>query len=108
LLPEPSSLAEGYSGKTSIGCVIEGIKDGERKKVLIYNVCDHEESFADVQAQAVSYTTCVPAATGAMMVIKGLRNGEGVLNTEQLDPDPFLEERAKQGLPWHVKELPVT
>lgn len=108
LLPEPSSLADGYTGKTSIGCIIEGIKDGERRKVLIYNVCDHEDSFADVQAQAVSYTTGVPAATGAMMVIKGLWDGEGVLNTEQLDPDPFLEELAKQGLPWHVKDLPVT
>lgn len=108
LLPEPSSLAEGYSGKTSIGCIIEGVKDGKRKKFLIYNVCDHEESFRDVEAQAVSYTTGVPAATGGMMVLQGLWNGEGVLNTEQLDPDPFLEELAKQGLPWHVKELPVT
>lgn len=108
LLPEPSSLAEGYSGKTSIGCVIEGIKDGERKKVLIYNVCEHEQSFKEVQAQAVSYTTGVPAATGAIVVMKGLWDGKGVLNTEQLDPDPFLEELAKQGLPWHVKELPVT
>jgi saccharopine dehydrogenase (NAD+, L-lysine-forming) len=106
LLPEPSSLAEGYTGKTSIGCIITGIKKGEKRTVLIYNVCDHAKTHAEVQAQAVSYTTGVPPVTGAIMMAKGFWGKEpGVWNVEQLDPNPFMEEVAKQGLPWHVKEL---
>lgn len=105
LLPEPSSLSEGYQGKTSIGCIIEGIKDGKKRRVMVYNVCEHAECHKEVQAQAVSYTTGVPAATGAIMVAKGLWAGEGVFNVEQLNPDVFLEELSKQGLPWHVLEL---
>jgi len=105
LLPEPSSLSENYEGKTSIGCIIEGIKDGKKRRVMIYNVCDHADCHNEVQAQAVSYTTGVPATTGAIMVAKGIWSGKGVFNVEQLDPDPFLEELAKQGLAWHVKEL---
>lgn len=107
LLPEPSSLAENYSGKTSIGCIFEGVKDGQPRRAMIYNVCDHAESYKELKAQAVSYTTGVPAATGAIMLAKGLWSGTGVLNVEQFDPDPFLAELAKQGLPWHVKELDV-
>jgi saccharopine dehydrogenase (NAD+, L-lysine-forming) len=107
LLPEPSSLADGYTGKTSIGCVMQGIKDGQEKRVLIYNVCDHVDTFKEVEAQAVSYTTGVPPVVGAMMLAKGLWQGKGVFNVEQLDPDCFLEELAKQGLKWHVKDLPA-
>lgn len=107
LLPEPSSLAENYEGKTSIGCVIEGIKDGKTKRVLIYNVCDHAMCNQEVKAQAVSYTTGVPAATGAIMFAKKLWSGAGVWNVEQFNPDVFLEELAKQGLPWHVIDLPA-
>ena len=106
LLPEPSSLAEGYTGKTSIGCIMTGIKDGKEKTILIYNVCDHAQTHAEVQAQAVSYTTGVPPVTGAIMLAKGLWNSEpGVWNVEQLNPNPFMDEVAKQGLPWHIKEL---
>jgi saccharopine dehydrogenase (NAD+, L-lysine forming) len=105
LLPEPSSLSENYEGKTSIGCIIEGIKDGKPRKVMIYNVCDHAACHQEVQAQAVSYTTGVPPVTGAIMVARGEWSGSGVFNVEQLNPDPFLEELAKQGLPWHVKEM---
>lgn len=108
LLPEPSSLAQNYEGKTSIGCVIQGIKNGEVKKYIIYNVCDHAKTNKEVQAQAVSYTTGVPAITGAIMFAKKIWGGTGVINVEEFDPDPFLEELAKQGLPWEVKELPVT
>ncbi len=107
LLPEPSSLAENYHGKTSIGCVIQGIKDGKEKKYIIYNVCDHAMCNKEVKAQAVSYTTGVPAATGALMVMKGLWSGTGVMNVEEFNPDVFLEELAKQGLPWSVKELDI-
>mgnify|MGYP001470703594 FL=1 len=105
LLPAPSSLAEGYTGKTSIGCVFTGVKDGKKKKYIIWNVCDHAETFKEVGAQAVSYTTGVPPVVGAMMMFKGIWKGKGVYNVEQLPPEPFLEELAKQGLPWHVKEI---
>ncbi|MDD9899501.1 MAG: saccharopine dehydrogenase family protein [Alphaproteobacteria bacterium] len=107
LLPAPSSLAEDYTGKTSIGCIIEGVKDGKTKRHIIYNVCDHAATNKEVGAQAVSYTTGVPAMTGAMMMIKGLWTGAGVFNVEQLPPVPFLEEVAKQGLPFTVRELTV-
>jgi len=105
LLPDPSTLGENYTGKTSIGCLIEGRKKGKPKKIFIYNVCDHEESWKEVRAQAVSYTTGVPAMVGAKMLLTGQWRGEGVFNVEQLDPDPFLEELGQRGLPWHVKEM---
>ncbi|MFA9411093.1 MAG: saccharopine dehydrogenase family protein [Deltaproteobacteria bacterium] len=105
LLPDPSTLGENYTGKTSIGCLIEGRKDGKPRKVFIYNVCDHEESWKEVRAQAVSYTTGVPTMVGAKMMLTRQWRGSGVFNVEQYDPDPFLEELAVRGLPWHVKEL---
>lgn len=105
LLPDPSSLGANYTGKTSIGCLLDGIKDGKRKQVFIYNVCDHAACYREVRAQAVSYTTGVPAMIGAMMMLTGKWRGQGVFNMEQLDPDPFLEALGKHGLPWHIKEL---
>jgi saccharopine dehydrogenase (NAD+, L-lysine-forming) len=105
LLPDPSTLGENYTGKTSIGCLIEGRKNGKPRKVFIYNVCDHEESWKEVRAQAVSYTTGVPTMVGAKMMLTKQWCGDGVFNIEQLDPEPFLEELAVRGLPWHVKEL---
>ncbi len=106
LLPEPSSLADDYEGKTSIGCIMTGIKDGEEKTVMIYNVCDHQKTFAEVGAQAVSYTTGVPAVTGAIMMARGEWGQEaGVFNVEQLNPDPFMAEVVKQGLPWNAVVL---
>ncbi|MBI3419709.1 MAG: saccharopine dehydrogenase family protein [Proteobacteria bacterium] len=105
LLPEPSSLAENYTGKTSIGCIFQGKKNGKPVSCFIYNVCDHAETNREVGAQAVSYTTGVPALTGAMMMLKGIWKGQGVFNVEQLPPVPFLEEVAKQGLPWHTQQL---
>jgi saccharopine dehydrogenase (NAD+, L-lysine forming) len=104
LLPDPASLAEGYTGKTSIGCLCEGIKNGERKRYFIYNICDHAETYKEVRAQAISYTTGVPAVTGAVMMVTKQWQGAGVFNMEQLDPDPFLADVAKRGLPWHVEE----
>lgn len=104
LLPDPASLAANYSGKTSIGCLCEGIKDGKKKRFFIYNICDHAETFTEVRAQAVSYTTGVPAVTGAVMMATGQWKGAGVFNMEQMDPDPFLADVAKRGLPWHVEE----
>jgi saccharopine dehydrogenase (NAD+, L-lysine-forming) len=104
LLPDPASLAAGYTGKTSIGCLCEGVKDGKAKRYLIYNICDHAETYKEVRAQAVSYTTGVPAVTGAVMMVTGAWKRAGVWNIEQLDPDPFLADLAKRGLPWHVEE----
>lgn len=105
LLPEPSSLAENYTGKTSIGCIFRGWRDYQETAYIIYNVCDHAETNRELGAQAVSYTTGVPAMTGAMMMMKGIWTGRGVFNVEQLPPEPFLEEVAKQGLPWHAVKL---
>jgi saccharopine dehydrogenase (NAD+, L-lysine forming) len=105
LLPDPSSLAENYTGKTNIGCMIEGIKDGKPRKYYIYNVCDHAEAYREVKAQAISYTTGVPAMIGAMMMLTGAWKGKGVFNVEELDPDPFMEKLGQYGLPWTEKFL---
>jgi saccharopine dehydrogenase (NAD+, L-lysine-forming) len=104
LLPDPASLAENYTGKTSIGCLCEGIKNGVKKRYFIYNICDHAETYKEVRAQAISYTTGVPAVTGAVMMVTKQWTGHGVFNMEQLDPDAFLADLAKRGLPWHVEE----
>ena len=103
LLPDPASLAANYTGKTSIGCLVTGKKDGVEKTVFIYNICDHAETYKEVRAQAVSYTTGVPAVVGAIMMVSGKWKRPGVWNIEQLDPDPFLAELGQRGLPWHVE-----
>jgi saccharopine dehydrogenase (NAD+, L-lysine-forming) len=100
LLPDPASLGPRTKGKTNIGCVIEGVKDGKPKKLYIYNVCDHEEAYKETDNQAISYTTGVPAFIGAMMMLQGKWKGRGVFNVEQLDPDPFMQELLVRGLPW--------
>ncbi|MBU2487988.1 MAG: saccharopine dehydrogenase family protein [Proteobacteria bacterium] len=100
LLPDPSSLADGYKGKTNIGCMIEGVKDGKPRKYYIYNVCDHAECFREVGAQAISYTTGVPAMIGALMMLTGEWRGKGVFNVEEFDPAPFMERLNRHGLPW--------
>lgn len=107
LLPTPSELGKNYTGKTSIGCIISGMKDGQPKKIVIYNVCPHQHAYEDVGAQSVSYTTGVPAMIGAKMIVTKAWTGEGVYNIEQFDPDPFMEELPKQGLPWKIKDLTV-
>ncbi len=104
LLPDPASLAAGYTGKTSIGCLVEGVKDGKPRKVFIYNICDHAACYQEVRAQAVSYTTGVPAVSGAVMIARKIWNAPGVWNMEELDPDPFLADVAARGLPWVVQE----
>ncbi len=104
LLPDPGSLGVNYKGKTSIGCIFDGVKGGQRKQMMIYNVCDHAECWREVKAQAVSYTTGVPAMIGAMMIMTGQWHGEGVFNMEQFDPDPFMEKLNLHGLPWKIIE----
>jgi len=106
VLPEPSSLGSTTKGKTNIGDIATGVKDGEAKTVYLYQVCDHEDAYAETGNQAVSYTTGVPAMIGAAMMLTGAWKGEGVFNIEQFDPDPFMDMLNTQGLPWQVKELP--
>jgi saccharopine dehydrogenase (NAD+, L-lysine-forming) len=100
LLPDPSSLGEKTRGKTCIGCLIRGVKAGQVRRYYVYNVCDHQEAFAETGAQAISYTTGVPAMIGAMMMLTGKWRGRGVFNMEQFDPDPFMEALNRHGLPW--------
>jgi saccharopine dehydrogenase (NAD+, L-lysine forming) len=106
VLPEPSSLGETTKGKTNIGVIATGLgKDGREKTLYLYNICDHEECYAETGNQAVSYTTGVPAMIGAAMMVTGTWSGAGVFNMEQMDPDPFMAMLNDHGLPWQVKEL---
>ncbi len=105
LLPDPASLGVRTVGLTNIGCVVEGIKEGKRKKVYIYNTCDHQTCYKETGAQAVSYTTGVPAMIGAKMILEGKWSGKGVYNMENFDAMPFMEELDKQGLPWKIIEM---
>ncbi len=107
VLPDPASLGPRTKGKTNIGCIFIGKKDGKERKLYIYNVCDHEECYREVGSQAVAYTTGVPAMIGAMLVMKGIWQKAGVHNIEEFDPDPFMEALNKWGLPWKVCENPV-
>ena len=102
VLPDPQNLGENYTGETSIGCRIYGLdKDGKPMTYYIYNNCSHHEAYLETGMQAVSYTTGVPAMVGAMMFLTGKWKKAGVHNVEEFDPDPFLEQLAVQGLPWH-------
>ncbi|NTW71992.1 MAG: saccharopine dehydrogenase family protein [Eubacteriaceae bacterium] len=107
VLPDPASLGPRTKGKTNIGCIIQGTKDGKPKTYYVYNVCDHQESYEEVGSQAISYTTGVGAMTGAMMVLKGIWKKPGVFNVEEFDPDPFMDALNKYGLPWHEDFAPV-
>ncbi len=107
LLPDPASLGPRTVGKTNIGCIFTGVKDGQEKSIYIYNVCDHQECYRELGSQAISYTTGVPAMIGAMLVLKGLWKKPGVFNVEEFDPDPFMEALNEYGLPWVVEENPV-
>ncbi len=105
LLPDPASLGARTKGKTNIGIVAEGLKNGKKRKIYIYQVSDHEACYAEVKSQGVSYTTGVPAMIGAKLMIEKKWYAEGVYNMEQFNPDPFMEEMNLQGLPWNVLEL---
>lgn len=100
VLPDPASLGPRTKGKTNIGCIMQGKKDGKPVNYYVYNVCVHEECYAEVGSQAISYTTGVPAMIGAEMVMTGKWRKPGVYNIEEFDPDPFMDELNKWGLPW--------
>jgi saccharopine dehydrogenase (NAD+, L-lysine forming) len=101
VLPDPGELGENYTGETSIGCRIRGLKEGEGHSYYIWNNCSHEAAYKETGAQGVSYTTGVPAVVGALMFATGKWKKPGVFNVEEFDPDPFLEQLAADGLPWH-------
>ncbi|ARF16908.1 saccharopine dehydrogenase [Sporosarcina sp. P3] len=101
VLPDPASLGPRTKGKTNIGCIYQGTKDGEPKTYYVYNICDHQECYREVGSQAISYTTGVPAMIGAMMMLTGKWKKPGVFNIEEFDPDPFMDALNEYGLPWH-------
>ena len=107
VLPDPASLGPRTVGKTNIGCIFVGKKDGKRKTYYLYNICDHQECYKEVGSQAVAYTTGVPAMIGASMILSGKWNKAGVYNIEQFDPDPFMEALNKWGLPCKENFAPV-
>ena len=107
VLPDPASLGPRTKGKTNIGCIFQGKKDGKDKTYYVYNVCDHQECYKEVGSQAISYTTGVPAMIGAMMILTGKWKKPGVHNIEEFDPDPFMDALNKWGLPWTENFDPV-
>ena len=106
VLPDPASLGPRTKGKTNIGCIFRGIKDGREKTYYLYNVCDHEACYKEVGSQAISYTTGVPAMIGAMLVMNGTWRKPGVFNVEEFDPDPFMAALSRWGLPWQESFTP--
>lgn len=106
VLPDPASLGPRTKGKTNIGCIFRGKKDGKDKAYYLYNVCDHQACYREVGSQAVSYTTGVPAMIGAMLVMDGTWKGPGVFNIEEFDPDPFMDALGQWGLPWREDFAP--
>ena len=108
LLPDPASLGPRTKGKTNIGCVIAGVKDGRQRTIFLYNVCDHEACYRELGSQAISYTTGVPAMIGAALLLDGSWRKPGVFTTDEFDPDPYMEMLNKWGLPWQVVENPET
>ena len=106
VLPDPSTLGQRTQGKTNIGCIFIGKKDGKEKTLYIYNTCDHQECYKEVGSQAVAYTTGVPVMIGAMLVMNGTWQKPGVYNMEEFDPDPFMDALNKWGLPWKICENP--
>jgi len=107
ILPDPASLGPRTKGKTNIGCIIQGVKDGKPKSYYVYNICDHQECYKEVGSQAISYTTGVPAMIGAMLIMKGEWRKPGVYNVEEFNPDPFMDALNKYGLPWQENFSPT-
>ena len=106
VLPDPASLGPRTKGRTCIGCYVTGVKDGKPARAYVYNIKDHQDCYAEVKSQAISYTTGVPAMIGAKMMVEGTWMKPGVWNMEQLDPDPFMADLNQYGLPWNVIESP--
>jgi saccharopine dehydrogenase (NAD+, L-lysine-forming) len=104
LLPEPKDLAGRMRGKTCVGALVRGFKNGEPRAYYIYNVSDHETAYAELRVQATAYQTGIPPVIAARLIHQGVWRGVGVMSPEQFDPDPFLERMAREGMPWHVRD----
>ena len=107
VLPDPATLGPRTKGKTNIGCIFQGVKDGKERTYYVYNICDHQKCYAEVGSQAVAYTAGAPAMIGAMMVLTGKWKKPGVYNVEEFDPDPFMEAMNRCGLPWQESFAPT-
>jgi saccharopine dehydrogenase (NAD+, L-lysine forming) len=107
VLPDPATLGPRTKGKTNIGCIFQGVKDGKERTYYVYNICDHQKCYAEVGSQAVAYTAGAPAMIGAMMVLTGKWKKPGVYNVEEFDPDPFMEAMNRCGLPWQESFEPA-
>jgi saccharopine dehydrogenase (NAD+, L-lysine-forming) len=107
VLPDPASLGPRTVGKTHIGCIFTGVKNGKSKTYYVYNICDHQACYREVGSQAISYTTGVPAMIGAMLMMQGQWMKPGVFNVEEFDPDPFMDALNAWGLPWQDCHEPV-
>jgi saccharopine dehydrogenase (NAD+, L-lysine forming) len=104
LLPQPKDLAGRMRGKTCVGTLVRGLRNGEPRACYIYNVSDHEAAYAELGVQATAYQTGIPPVIAARLIHDGIWRGTGVLSPEQLDPDPFLELMAREGMPWHIRD----
>jgi saccharopine dehydrogenase-like NADP-dependent oxidoreductase len=104
LLPQPKDLAGRLRGKTCVGTLVRGLRNGEPRAYYIYNVSDHEAAYAELGVQATAYQTGIPPVIAARLIHQGIWRGAGVLSPEQLDPDPFLERLSRAGMPWHIRE----
>lgn len=104
VLPDPASLAPDYTGKTCIGVLLKGVRNGRAHELLIYNVCDHPQCFAEVGSQAISYTAGVPAAVAAMLIADGTWDAGRMVNVEELDPLPFIALLERLGLPTRLRD----
>jgi saccharopine dehydrogenase-like NADP-dependent oxidoreductase len=107
LLPDPASIAEGYTGKICIGVDIRGRKDGENRRIFLWSNCDHEENFREVGSQSISYSTGVPVITAARLMAEGTWAPRTMVNVEELDPDPFLAMMPEVGIGWQYEDLPL-
>jgi saccharopine dehydrogenase-like NADP-dependent oxidoreductase len=104
LLPRPADLAGRMRGKTCVGALVKGLRQGEPRAYYIYNVADHEAAYAELGVQATAYQTGIPPVIAARLIHEGIWRGSGVLTPEELDPDPFLERLAREGMPWHIRD----
>ena len=104
LLPQPSDLAGRLQGKTCVGILARGYKNNEPKAYFIYNVSDHEATYRELGVQATAYQTGIPPVIAARLISTGVWKGPGVMSPEQFDPDPFLEQLARDGMPWQVRD----
>ncbi|MGI8819235.1 MAG: saccharopine dehydrogenase family protein [Gemmatimonadales bacterium] len=104
LLPDPRDLAGRMRGKTCVGTLAKGFKNGEPKAYYIYNVTDHETVFKELGVQATAYQTGIPPVIAARLIAQGVWRGAGVMSPEQFNPDPFLEQLVREGMPWRVRD----